>query len=137
MKWVISSFIIFALFIGTLVFVCVRQDISLVSANYYQDELVHQGKMDQQRNMLELSNQPVIQLENHQVRISYNQLNKLTKGELRLTRPSDSKLDQRFKLTQNEEQHFQLTVSEKGLYRVTLQWSMDGKDYYYEKLMVL
>ena len=137
MKWVIGSFIIFALFIGTLVFVCVRQDISLVSANYYQDELVHQGKMDKQRNMLELSNQPVIQLEDHQVKIYYSQLSKLTKGELRLTRPSDSKLDQRFKLTQNEEQHFQLSVSEKGLYRVTLQWSMDGKDYYYEKLMVL
>ena len=137
MKWIVSSFIIFALFIGTLVFVCVRQDISLVSANYYQDELVHQGKMDKQRNMLELSNQPVIQLEDHQVKIYYSQLSKLTKGELRLTRPSDSKLDQRFKLTQNEEQHFQLSVSEKGLYRVTLQWSMDGKDYYYEKLMVL
>ncbi len=137
MKWVISSFIIFALFIGTLVFVCVRQDISLVSANYYQDELIHQGKMDKQRNMLELSNQPVIQLENHQVKISYSQLSKLTKGELRLTRPSDSKLDQRFILTQSEEQNFQLSVSEKGLYRVTLQWSMDGKDYYYEKLMVL
>lgn len=137
MKWVIGSFIIFALFIGTLVFVCVRQDISLVSANYYQDELVHQGKMNQQRNMLELNSQPLIQLENHQVKISYSQLSKLTKGELRLTRPSDSKLDQRFKLTSNEEQRFQLTISEKGLYRVTLQWTMDGKDYYYEKLMVL
>ncbi len=137
MKWVIGSFIMFALFIGTLVFVCVRQDISLVSANYYQDELVHQGKMDKQRNMLELKDEPIIQLEGHQVKISYAQLSKLTKGELRLTRPSDSKLDQRFQLNQNEKQNFQLNVSAKGLYRVTLQWTMEGKDYYYEKLMVL
>jgi hypothetical protein len=137
MKWVIGSFALFALFIGTLVFVCVRQDVSLVSVNYYQDELTHQSKMDKQQNMLSLEDQPIIQLENQQIKISYNQLNKLTKGELLLTRPSDSKLDQRFKLNQNTEQIFQLTASEKGLYRVTLQWTMDGKDYYFEKLMVL
>jgi hypothetical protein len=137
MKWVITSFVIFTLFIGTLVAVCVHEDVSLVSVNYYQDELAHQGKMDQQRNMLEMKNQPIIQLEEHQVKISYDWLNQLTKGELRLTRPSDSKLDQRFQLTQDREQIFQLSVSEKGLYRVTLQWTMDGKDYYYEKLIVL
>jgi hypothetical protein len=137
MKWVVSSFIFFALFIGTLVFFCVREDVSLVSANYYQDELVHQGKMEKQQNMQELKVQPAIELQDHQVKISYNQLSKLTKGELRLTRPSDSKLDQRFQLNQDIEQIFQLNISEKGLYRVTLQWTMDGKDYYYEKLMVL
>jgi hypothetical protein len=137
MKWVISAFIVFALFIGTLVFVCVRQDISLVSLDYYQDELVHQGKMDRQRNMLELKNQPDIKLEDHQVKVSYDELSKLTKGQLRVTRPSDSKLDQQFQLNQEVLQIFQLNVSEKGLYRVTLQWTMGGKDYYYEKLMVL
>jgi hypothetical protein len=137
MKWVVSSFIFFALFIGTLVFFCVREDVSLVSANYYQDELVHQGKMEKQQNMQGLKDQPAIELQDHQVRILYDQLIKLTKGELRLTRPSDSKLDQRFQLNQDIEQIFQLTISEKGLYRVTLQWTMDGKDYYYEKLMVL
>ncbi len=137
MKWVISAFIGFGLFIGTLVFICVRQDVNLVSVNYYQDELVHQQKMDKQRNMLDLKDQPTIELKDHQVKILYNELSRLTNGELRLTRPSDSKLDQRFQLTQSKEQSFQLTISENGLYRVTLQWTMDGKDYYYEKLMVL
>lgn len=137
MKWVISAFIGFSLFIGTLVFICVRQDVNLVSVNYYQDELVHQQKMDKQRNMLDLKDQPTIELKDHQVKILYNELSRLTNGELRLTRPSDSKLDQRFQLTQSKEQSFQLTISENGLYRVTLQWTMDGKDYYYEKLMVL
>ena len=137
MKWVVSAFIGFALFIGTLVFICVRQDINLVSVNYYQEELVHQQKMDQQQNMVELKEQPVIILENEQVKLTFAGLNKLTKGELKLTRPSDAKLDQHFKLNQDTQQNFPLRISEKGLYRVTMQWTMNGKDYYLEKLMVL
>jgi hypothetical protein len=137
MKWIILSFILFTLFIGTLVAICVREDVSLVSANYYQEELAHQDKIDRQRNMLELKDQPIIQLADHQIKISYPILNQMSRGELRLTRPSNQKLDQRFQLNKNEEQSFQLTISEKGLYRVSLQWTMNGKEYYFEKLMVL
>jgi hypothetical protein len=36
-KWIIVSFVLFAGFIGTLVTVCVRQDISLVSKDYYKE----------------------------------------------------------------------------------------------------
>jgi hypothetical protein len=137
MKWIVLSFILFTVFIGTLVTICVREDISLVSVNYYQEELVHQDKIDRQQNMLELKNQPVIQIANHQITISYQILNQMSAGELRLTRPSDSKLDQRFQLNNNEQQSFELTVSEKGLYRVSLQWTMNGKEYYFEKPIVL
>jgi hypothetical protein len=137
MKWIILSFILFTVFIGTLVTICVREDVSLVSVNYYQEELVHQDKIDRQRNMQELKSYPVIGLSNQQVKISYPTLNQMSTGELRLTRPSDSKLDQRFQLSKNEEQQFQLAVSEKGLYRVSLQWTMNGKEYYFEKLIVL
>lgn len=137
MKWVVLSFIGFALFIGTLVAICVRQDVSLVSANYYQDELVHQKKMTEQQNMLDLKTEPNLTLTNHHIKISYPALNALEHGEIRLTRPSDSRLDQRFTLSKDADQDFAIPKSEKGLYRVTMQWSMKGKDYYYEKLMVL
>ncbi len=137
MKWVVFSFIGFALFIGTLVTICVRQDVSLVSANYYQDELVHQKKMTEQQNMLDLKTEPNMTLTNQHIKISYPALKELEHGEIRLTRPSDSRLDQRFPLGKEAEQDFLLSVSERGLYRVTLQWSMNGKDYYFEKLMVL
>jgi hypothetical protein len=137
MKWIVLSFILFTVFIGTLVAICVREDVSLVSVNYYQEELVHQDKIGRQRNMLELKDNPVIELSNQQVKISYPILNQMSTGELRLTRPSDSKLDQNFQLSKNGEQSFQLTASEKGLYRVSLQWTMNGKEYYFEKLIVL
>jgi hypothetical protein len=137
MKWVIAAFVFFALFIGVLVFVCVREDIALVSANYYQDELVHQVKMNQQRNMADLKDQPVIKMAEGQINVLFQSFDKLEKGELRLARPSDERLDQRFKLTNQPEQNFELVRWERGLYRVSMQWSMQGKDYYYEKLIVL
>ncbi|MFY8036333.1 MAG: FixH family protein, partial [Cyclobacteriaceae bacterium] len=119
MKWVIFSFIGFALFIGTLVTICVRQDVSLVSANYYQDELVHQAKMTKQQNMVDLKSEPSLTLSQQHIKISYPALSALEHGEIRLTRPSDSRLDQKFKLSKDTEQDFALQVSEKGLYRVT------------------
>jgi hypothetical protein len=114
-----------------------RQDINLVSETYYQDELVHQRKMNQQKNMMELTEQPVITLANAEVTISYGSLANSEKGEVRLARPSDPKLDQRFNLSTEVSQRFPLTRWEKGLYRVTMTWSMKGKEYYFEKLMVL
>lgn len=137
MKWVIGSFIAFGLFIGTLVYICVSEDISLVSASYYQDELVHQTKMNQQQNVLSLKELPSIELTNRQVTVSFSMFSDLEKGELRLARPSNTKLDQHFKLSMDSLQTFTLSKAEKGLYRVTLQWSMHGREYYFEKLMVL
>ena len=54
-------------------------------------------------------------------------------------RPSDDRLDQRFELNamEGDSQLFPLQVWEKGLYRVSLTWTMEGKNYYFEKVMVL
>jgi hypothetical protein len=137
MKWVITSFVFFALFIGTLVFVCVREDIALVSTNYYQDELVHQVKMNQQRNTADLKDRPIIKMAEAQIDVFFQSLEKMEKGELRVARPSDERLDQRFELVNQPEQSFKLARWERGLYRVSMQWSIQGKDYYYEKLIVM
>ena len=80
MKWVITSFVFFALFIGTLVFVCVREDIALVSPNYYQDELVHQVKMNQQRNMADLKDRPIIKMAEAQIDVFFSIAGKNGKG---------------------------------------------------------
>lgn len=49
MKYIVFSFIAFALFIGTLVVVCVRQDIPLVSVNYYEEDLRYDHKLAQKK----------------------------------------------------------------------------------------
>jgi hypothetical protein len=60
-------------------------------------------------------------------------------GELKVQRPSDERLDQQFEITAGggDSRSFELKVWERGLYRVSLTWKMEGKEYYFEKLMVL
>ena len=139
MKWVVAAFVFFALFIGTLVFISVRQDIGLVSKDYYQDELKHSEKMAKQVNASQLSEQPQMTFENNSLKIVFPLFSTIEAGELKVQRPSDERLDQQFEIAARggDSQSFELKVWEKGLYRVSLTLTMEGKEYYFEKLMVL
>lgn len=138
-KWILVAFVLFALFIGTLVTVCMRQDVSLVSKSYYQEELVHQAKIEKIRNTQALGTQPQIQFLDGKLQVVYADFDKIEEGSLKLLRPSDARLDQTFdlKAAQGATRLFILSSWDRGLYRATLQWTMEGKKYYLEKLIVL
>jgi hypothetical protein len=38
-KWIVVSFLLFAGFIATLVTICMKEDVGLVSSSYYDEEL--------------------------------------------------------------------------------------------------
>ena len=139
MKWVISAFVLFGLFIGSLVVICVREDVNLVSKDYYQQELNHQAKIIQQGNANQLAEKPQLAFENNAVKVLFPFPSTMEKGELHVMRPSDDRLDHHFKVSvlNGGSQLFPLTTWQKGLYRVSLTWTMEGKEYYFEKLMIL
>ncbi len=137
-KWIVVAFVLFTAFIATLVTVCVRQDISLVRPDYYQEELVHQRKMTLIQNTKTLEILPVIAVMENVLTVSFPDFDKMEKGEIQLLRPSDVKLDQKFSLKAGEQtQQFQLATWNKGLYRASIQWTMKGKEFYYERIIVL
>ena len=137
-KWIVVAFVLFTAFIATLVTVCVRQDISLVRPDYYQEELVHQRKMTLIQNTRALEILPVIAVSENVLTVSFPDFDKMEKGEIQLLRPSDVKLDQKFSLKAGEQtQQFQLATWNKGLYRASIQWTMKGKEFYYERIIVL
>ncbi len=138
-KGIVVSFILFALFIAVLVVVCVRQDVNLVSDNYYQEELVHSEKMDQIKNTNLLLEQPNILVLKDYVELHFSRLLDVEKGEVIFIRPSDSNLDKIFKVESGagDVQQFKLIDFEKGQYRVRFKWTMEGRDYFYEKLIVI
>src|SRR5690606_22353389 len=129
----------FALFIATLVVVCFRQDISLVSKTYYQDELVYQDQMNRVNNADSLEHKPRITIEQDELVVSFNGLSEITKGEVNLFRPSDATLDQYFKLVAggNTVQQFKLKNNTPGMYRARMVWEHKGKEYFFEKIIVL
>jgi len=139
-KWIIVSFVLFAGFIGTLVTVCVRQDISLVSKDYYKEELAYQDQIVRIKNASLLTHKPSIKIiGNNSLQIDFAQFNEIQKGELKLFRPSNAAMDQKFEL-KSSDASVQVLATEglqKGMYKVRMQWTMQGKEFYIEEVIII
>ena len=139
-KSIVLSFILFAAFIGTLVTVCLRQDISLVSKDYYKEELQYENQLTRLKNVSQLSSKPVIKvLENKTIQITFDRFNDMENGELRLFRPSDSSKDKKYSIvpTSNATQEFPTTDLTPGMYRAKMQWTMNGKEFFLEEVIFI
>jgi len=137
-KGIVVSFVLFALFIGTLVTVCVRQEVSLVSPDYYQLELEHGNKMTAVANADALAVRPEIRVHDATVVVAWNELARMSDASLTVMRPSDKDLDRQFTIAgaAGTEVSFKLPSNDHGLYRAQLAWKMDGRDYLIEKVIV-
>jgi hypothetical protein len=134
-KSIVLAFVLFAIFIGVLVTVCVRQDISLVTGDYYNEELKFQDQMDRARNADQLTQKPEIDLlDGQSLRVVFD-FQQFDGGKLELYSPSDISQDKIFSLetTSSPFQVFSLGTLKKGNYKVKMTWSANGKEFYLEK----
>lgn len=138
-KSIIVAFILFAAFIGTLVTVCVRQDVNLVTQDYYKEELDYQRQIDRIAHTAMLSDKPSIKVEGGLLTIIYPDFARVQKGALQLFRPSDARMDKRFELqrTTAHSQFFSTEGMNKGMYRARLRWTMEGKEFFLEQVIHL
>jgi hypothetical protein len=138
-KWIVVAFILFAFFIGTLVTVCVKQDINLVSRNYYNDELGYQDQIVRINNAEGLVQKPVISKVGDALQVAFASNVTITKGEIKLFCPSDPEMDKTFTLSLDpgNSQTFDISTNKPGMYKAKLLWTMDGKEYFVEKIIYL
>jgi hypothetical protein len=139
-KSIILAFILFAGFIAALVTVCVREDISLVTKDYYKEELAYQQQIERITNSANLLTKPAIVLENKNVlKITYSDFARVEKGTLKLFRPSDPAMDKQFEIENSTgtAQYFSMEGMQAGMYRARVQWTMDGKEFYLEEIIQL
>jgi hypothetical protein len=138
-KWIVVAFVLFATFIGTLVTICVKQDISLVSQSYYNDELKYEAQIMRINNTSQLSEKPTIVKVQGNVRIHFADQVKIQDGELRLFCPADPKMDKAFSLSpaSGNTQLFDITPMRAGMYKARLLWTMDGKEYFVEEIIYI
>jgi hypothetical protein len=133
-KWIIASFILFAVFIATLVTVCMRQDISLVSKDYYKDELAYQEQITRISNTQTLAEKPSISMVSNGLKISFRQ--PIDRGEVKIFCPSDPKMDRTIQLKlSGDEQLVDVHSLKRGMYRAKMFWSANSKDYFFEKII--
>jgi len=138
-NWIIVAFVLFAIFVATLVTICVRTDISLVTRDYYQEELSYQEQLDRKQNASQLAVRPDIVINGTSLEVHYPELKSISSGVVTLFRPSDASLDLEFPIQPSVDvtQRFPLNRYDKGLYKARMQWVMNGKEYFIEKIIVL
>lgn len=139
-KSIILAFVLFGAFLVTLVTVCMRQDISLVTREYYKEELDYQAQINRIAHTRTLSQKPTIQVESGDIiKVRYADFPSLERGELHLFRPSDPEMDKQFDLHGSAEglQYFSTSGMEKGMYRARMKWTMNGEEFYIEQKITL
>ena len=144
MNWgarIVLSFVVFAILIFTMVFISMKQDINLVSTDYYKQEIAYEDQIQRERNTRSLAVSPEIKFENtsQQVIITFPEelATQVKDGYIHLFRPSDSALDKKYKLELNNKGVQSISVLDnlRGLWKIKLYWEDNAKEYYYEKLL--
>lgn len=138
-NWIVVAFILFAAFIGTLVTVCVREDVDLVSKDYYQQELQYQDQIQRLNNTSDLKERPELKIVDQRLHVTYTQWDDMDNGELQLFCPSNPKMDRNFPLVRSDNpvQSFEVENLQKGMYRAKLTWEMNGKEFYVEEVVYI
>lgn len=134
-KWIIVAFVLFATFIGVLVTVCVRQDVNLVSKEYYKEELVYQAQLERIQNANALSEKPTLNVRTDRtLEIKLPQDSKVDGGEVIIFSPSNPKQDARFKIKSSTggDLQFDLSDMKAGHYKAKITWRVGSKEFYIE-----
>lgn len=139
-NWITVAFLVFAAIIISLVVVSMRQDVSLVAADYYQQEIAYQGRIEQLTNAK--AQQAIELLQNtgeNQLTLSFTGAASGVTGEVLMYRPSDARLDKSFPLSLDDNATFRINTSalKKGLWKMKITWKRDGKSYFEEKTIVI
>ncbi|KXK54418.1 MAG: cbb3-type cytochrome c oxidase maturation protein CcoH [Chlorobi bacterium OLB5] len=139
-KGIILVFVIFILGIGIMVYKSMTKNIDLVTSNYYEKELKYQEQIDKINNSNRLEEKLKIEFDGNTVQIIYPDFpGKLITGEISFYKPSDAKSDFRLPVETGKDmkQVIETAKLSKGMWKVQVNWAMDGKGYFSEeKIMV-
>ncbi|RCR66759.1 FixH family protein [Larkinella punicea] len=136
-KAIVLVYILFAGFIGTLVYLMCRQRVDLVRDDYYQTEIAFQQQIDRVARTAKLAESPTIHFDASRqvVELTRSEAGS-TSGKLTFYRPSDRRQDRSVAL-----QPGQTTVSTaklaSGFWRVQLNWLENGQEYYSEQTVTI
>jgi hypothetical protein len=145
-KWnwgtgILLSIIVFMMILIGIVYVFMNQDVDLVTQNYYGKELKYQKQIDKINNTNETGKHVGIALQNNFVQLTFpdSVFARKASGTIYFYRPSGSKKDFSVPMavSVNNTQVINAAALDKGLWRVKVEWGMDGKDFYSEKSLMI
>lgn len=137
-KGIVLVFVAFAAIMISMVTICMKKDdLHLVTQNYYEEEIKYQDHINKVINANGLSYE-ALQFDNLQKSVSIS-LPLGAKAELHLFRPSDARLDQKLvvDIVDEDSTVVDLAMLKTGYWLMKLTWSAEGKSYYQEKKITI
>lgn len=139
---IIGWFALFGTAMAAWVVVAVRNDMDLVSADYYDREIRHQQQIDRQARTLPVQSQ---------VKVAYDAAHQAisialptahaaqARGKITFYRPANAKLDRELKLVLNPagEQTVDAKPLQPGLWKIRVQWTVAGEEFYFDQTVVI
>lgn len=132
-KGIILAYTGFVLLVLVMVGITITKDVDLVTPNYYDKEIRYQEEIDKINNTGKLKEQVQFTIDKSNLAISFPAITagSVIKGEVNFYRPSDSKKDFKIPIETGRDfkQSFDISKIEKGLWKVKVNWNMDGINY--------
>lgn len=144
--WPVSIIVFFTLAIcGAVSFViyCSRNQVDLVSADYYEQEIRFQDQIDRANRATSLQAPAKVDYNESTQLITISMptdhLQQSLKGWVQLYRPSAAKLDQKLPLAVDATgtQIIDGKILIDGLWHVRVTWNLNGADYYFDQKLVI
>lgn len=132
-NWGTKIALVFAAFCGFMIFLVVttfQQDVSLVTEEYYKEELTYQRRIDEISNAAALGYEVEIRQGKEFVEALFPAEAAVT-GEIHFYRPDNSKLDRKFDFSGNA--RIEKAALASGRYKLKISWNDSSGDYFTEK----
>ncbi len=140
MNWGKSIALFYSLFVIAILCVVVfafRQDVNIISEDYYQQEIAYEEQITRIKNTNKLPIKPSVILKRSYVEIIFPK-DLTPKGDILFFRPSDGSKDRRIPISlgANGTQQIDFSTQQKGKWIAKLLWSDGAKEYYQETIIV-
>ena len=143
LNWGYKIAIVYLLFVAGIIYLVVqasRQNIDLVTENYYAEEIQYQERIDEKNNTQSLSAPLEINVQHGVLTVSFPQefAQKVLKGEVQLYCPSPSTPSSlSAQSTENNRMKISLPEQNQGFHQLKVKWEAEGVKYYFEKNLML
>ena len=136
---IVLLFVLFAGFIGTMMYFMTAQKVDLVRNDYYQTELAFQKQIEKVNNTANLKSKISINYLATQQTVDITFPTNVMKGEVKFFRPSDLNLDVVHTLSNLNDPSIKLPTNklEKGLWKVQVSWHDGTNEYFSEQEIII
>lgn len=144
MNWGIKLTLVIVVFIALMAIMVVysfRQDLNMVTDNYYEKDLQYQEQIEKIKNTQSLIEKPKVLYRSTDKLISITFPERIydqdIEGEIQLFRPSDHNMDKSYKISLDEYGHQAIHVAalSRGEWYVKLMWT-DLHDEFYDEVKI-